>query len=200
LVGSQEVFTQTQADHQRATAAGSNQTIRLFGADHGQTVRTVQLFNSGFEGSSQVVVVFEFVLKQVGNDFSISVRSKNVTQAFKLLAQGFMVFDDTVMNHSQIGTGEMRVSVTLARRAVSCPTGVSDAQSPCQWFTGQRLLKLSNFTVAAHAFQGAVVGENSNTCTVVATVFKSFQAFKQNGRDVAFSDCAYNSAHKILLA
>ena len=62
LVGGQEVFTQAQANHQRAAAAGCNQTIRLLGADHSQAVGTVQLFNGGLEGLGQVAVIFEFVV------------------------------------------------------------------------------------------------------------------------------------------
>ena len=111
-----------------------------------------------------------------------------------------MVFDDAVVHNSQIGTGEMRVSVTLARRTVGGPTGMGNAQTTGQWLTGQSLFQLGHFAVAAHAFQGAVVGENSHTCAVVTTVFKTFQAFQQNGRDITFSDCANDSTHKVLLA
>ena len=200
MVGGQEVFTQAQANHQRAAAAGCNQTVRLFGADHGQTVGTVQLLDGGLECRSQVVVVFEFVVEQVSDNFGIGVRSKHIAQAFELFTQGFMVFDDAVVHYSQIGTGEMRVSVTLARRTVSCPTGVGNTQAAGQGFTGQGLLQLGHFTVAAHALQGAIVGEDSHTCAVVTTVFKTFQAFQQNGRDITFSDCANDPTHKVLLA
>src|SRR5690606_33169240 len=50
LVGGEEVFSKTQTDHQWATTAGRHQTIRLFRADHGQTVSTVQFLDCRFQG------------------------------------------------------------------------------------------------------------------------------------------------------
>ena len=133
MVGSQEVFTQAQTDHQRAATAGGDQTIRLLSADHRQTVSTVQFFDSGLEGHGQIGQILEFVVQQVGDDFGVGVRGEHVTQGFELFAQGFVVLDDAVVHHRQI-TGEMRVSVALARRTVSGPAGVGDAQATDQRF------------------------------------------------------------------
>ena len=125
MVGGEEVLAQAQADHQRAAAAGCHDAVRLAGADHGQTVGTVQLFDRGLEGGGQVAVVLELVVEQVGDHFGVGVRGEDVAQALELFTQHFMVFDDAVVHHRQVAR-EVRVSVTLARSTVGGPTGVGD--------------------------------------------------------------------------
>src|SRR5690606_10596939 len=65
LVGSEEVLTEPQADHQRAAAAGGEDAIRLLGADHRQTIGAVQLGNGGLERSGEVAELLQLVLQQV---------------------------------------------------------------------------------------------------------------------------------------
>jgi hypothetical protein len=194
LIRGEEVFPQAQANHQWAATASGNHTVRLFGADHSQAVGAVQFLDRGLEGGGQVTVVLELVVEQVGDDFGVGVRGKDVAQALELFTQGFVVFDDAVVHHRQI-TGEMRVCIALARCTVGRPAGVGDAQTARQGFTGQGLFQLADFARTTHALQLARVGEDRHTGTVVAAVFKTLQAFEQNGRDITFSDCAYNSTH-----
>lgn len=93
----------------------------------------------------------------------------------------------------------MRVRIALARRTVGGPTGVGDAQTAHQRFTGQGLFQFRHLAVTARALQRTVVGKHGNTGAVIATVLKTFQAFEQNGRDITFGDCANDSTHKFLL-
>ena len=68
-----------------------------------------------------------------------------------------MVFDDAVMYYSQIGTGEMRVSVTLARRTVGGPASVGDAQTP-----GQRLgLQRGDIDIARNLVADQMAGKRA---------------------------------------
>ncbi|MNS38436.1 hypothetical protein D3C72_706830 [compost metagenome] len=48
LVRGEEILAQTQTDHQWAATARGDQTIRLFGIDHRQTVSTVQFLHRRF--------------------------------------------------------------------------------------------------------------------------------------------------------
>jgi hypothetical protein len=89
----------------------------------------------------------------------------------------------------------MRVGVAFARRAVSRPTGVGNTEPTHQRVFGQRRFELADFTRATHALEGFVVGEDSDTGAVIATVFKALEAFEQDGGDITFSNCADNSTH-----
>ena len=86
----------------------------------------MQLFDSRLEGHGQVAQILEFVVQQVSDDFGVGVRGEHITQGLELFAQGFVVFDDAVVHHREV-TGEMRVSIALARCAVGRPAGVGDA-------------------------------------------------------------------------
>ncbi len=194
LVGGEEVFPQAEADHQRAATARSNHAVGLAGADHGQAIGAVQFLDGGLESNRQVAEVLELVVQQVGDDFGVGVRGEHIAQALELFAQHFVVFDDAVVHHCQV-TGEVRVGIALARRPMGGPAGVSNAETADQRLAEQRLLQLSDLARATHPLKLAGVGENRHTGAVVAAIFQALEAFEQDGGDVAFSDCAYNSTH-----
>jgi hypothetical protein len=194
LVGSEEVLAQTQSDHQWTATARGDQTIRLLCIDHCQTVGTVQLLDGCLERCSQVRLFLELVGQQVRDDFSVGVRAERVTQGFELFAQGFVVLDDAVVHHRNV-TGKMRVSVTLARRAMGRPTGVGDTETTGQRLFGQRGFQFADLARTAHAFQGLLVGINRHTGAVIAAVFEALQAFEKDGGDITFSYCADNATH-----
>jgi len=72
---------------------------------------------------------------------------------------------------------------------------VGDAQAARQGLTGQGLFQFADFAWATHALELARVAEDRHAGTVIATVFQALEAFEQNGGNVSFSDCAYNSTH-----
>nr|BFE92795.1 hypothetical protein GCM10020185_33310 [Pseudomonas brassicacearum subsp. brassicacearum] len=91
----------------------------------------------------------------------------------------------------------MRVSVTLARRAMGGPAGVGDAQATEQRFGFQRLLQLADLARTTHAFELLVVGKHRHTGAVITAVLQALEAFEQDCCDVAFSNGADNSTHAI---
>ena len=62
LVGGEEVFAQAQTDHQRAAAACGEQAIRLFGADHCQTIGAMQFLDRCLQCSGEVAERIELVM------------------------------------------------------------------------------------------------------------------------------------------
>ncbi|MNY60241.1 hypothetical protein D3C86_1967680 [compost metagenome] len=107
-----------------------------------------------------------------------------------------MVFDDAVVHHRQV-TGEMRVSIALARCTVGGPAGVGDAQTTDQRLAAQCLLQLTDLARTTHALEFFIVGVDRHASAVIPTVFEAFQAFDEDGGDVTFCDCADNSTHAI---
>ncbi|RMU33852.1 hypothetical protein ALP32_04531 [Pseudomonas avellanae] len=198
-MGGQEVFPHANADHQRAATAGGQQAIRLCGIDHRKAVGTVKFFHGRLQGNRQIRRVLEFVVQQVNDDFGVGIGHEHVTQAFELFAQGLVVFDDAVVDNCQRVSREVRVCITLARRAMRGPAGVSNAQAADQWLAGQRLFQLADLAGATTALKNAFVSEDSHACAVIAAIFKALEAFEQNGRDITFSNGADDSTHGSLL-
>ncbi|MNF72908.1 hypothetical protein D3C84_548980 [compost metagenome] len=73
LVGGEEVLAQAEADHQRAATAGSHQTVRLLGADHGQAVGTVQFVHGSLERAGEVPQRGQLVVQQVDDDLGVGI-------------------------------------------------------------------------------------------------------------------------------
>jgi hypothetical protein len=72
---------------------------------------------------------------------------------------------------------------------------VGNTEATHQWMLGQRGFEFADFARAPHALEGFIVGEDSDTGAVIATVFKALEAFEQDGGDITFSNCADNSTH-----
>ncbi|MNZ99816.1 hypothetical protein D3C78_1191550 [compost metagenome] len=149
-----------QTNHQRATAAGRQQAVRLVGADHCQTISAMQLLDCGLQGIGQVRNGLQGVMQQVDDDFGVGLRAEYITQALKLFTQLFMVLDDAVMHHRQLVTGEMRVGIAFCWRTVGGPTSVSDTQLAGQRIGGNSGFQLTNLTDAATTLQGSLLGIN----------------------------------------
>ncbi|MNJ48990.1 hypothetical protein D3C77_442030 [compost metagenome] len=195
LVGSQEVLTMTQANHQRATATGGQQTVRLMRTDYRQTISTVQLLDCSLEGVGQVRDAFQGVVQQVDDDFGVCLRAEQVTQALELFTQFFVVLDDAVVHHRQILAGEMRVGIMLGWRAVGCPTSVGNTQLACQRVGGYSGFQLADLADAATTLQGPLLGVDRETCAVITAVFQALEAFDQDSGDITFGDGANDSTH-----
>ncbi|MNJ69087.1 hypothetical protein D3C77_653940 [compost metagenome] len=115
-----------QANHQRATAAGGQQTIWLVRTDYRQAIGAMQLLDCSLQGVGQVRDGFQGVVQQVDDDFGVRLRAEQIAQPLELFAQLFVVLDDAVVHHRQILAREMRVSVMLGWRTMGCPTGVGN--------------------------------------------------------------------------
>ncbi|MNJ16897.1 hypothetical protein D3C77_111670 [compost metagenome] len=195
LVGGQEVLAMAKADHQRAAATGGQQAVRLMRADHSQAVGAMQLLDCRLQGIGQVRHGFQGVVQQVDDDFGVGLGAEHIAQALELLAQFFMVLDDTVVHHRQLLTGEMRVSIPFGRCTVSCPAGVGNAQVADQRLSGNGRFQFADLADSTTALQVALLGIDGQSSAVVATVFKALEAFDQNGSDITFGDGTNDSTH-----
>ncbi|MNG91281.1 hypothetical protein D3C79_501880 [compost metagenome] len=195
LVGGQEVFTQAQADHQRAAAACGEQTIRLSHADQRQTVSTVQALDRSLEGIGQVRDGLEGVLDQVDDNFGIGLRGEHIAEVLELFAQLLVVLDDAVVHDRNFVSGEMRVSIRFARRAVGSPARVGDAQLAGDRFGSDGGFQLGDLANAAAALQRALLGVDGQTGAVVATVLEALEAFDENGSDITLGYGTDDSTH-----
>ena len=66
------------------------------------------------------------------NDLGVGIGLERNTTGLQSLPEAAVVFDDAVLNHSQLtGTVQVGVSVALLWLAVGGPTGVANAARPC---------------------------------------------------------------------
>ncbi len=62
LVRGDKVFANTNADHQRAAFAGTNQLVGLISVNHRQTVGTLQLGHGQFDRTQQIALLLVVVM------------------------------------------------------------------------------------------------------------------------------------------
>ena len=80
---------------------------------------------------------------------------------------------------------------------MSCPSGVPDAYRTNYGFVGYKTFEISDFTSLFVNPHFAI--EESNSCTVVTSVFQPFKAFEDDWSGLLMADIANNSTHKICL-
>ena len=125
LVGGDKVFTHPQANYQRATGAGRQQSSRVTGIHDHRTVSAAQLRDSAQDGFTQGTALFQLPVHQMGNNFGIGLGDEDIAARLQQGAQRLMVFDDPVMDHHNVFRN-MRMRIALRRFAVRRPTSMGD--------------------------------------------------------------------------
>src|SRR5271165_5425424 len=152
-----EVFAVSDTDNDRRPVARGDDFVGLIGGDNADGISTSQtaggaahgLFErhglAGIRGRS------DLLLDEVGDDFCIRLSYKPVTLEGKLMFQGQIVFDDTVVDDDDAAsTVAVRVRVFFGRTAMRGPTRVADAIG-----SGERTLPDDFFEVAKLAWSAA---------------------------------------------
>ncbi|MCY1446629.1 hypothetical protein D9M71_632120 [compost metagenome] len=155
----------------------------------------MQALDRSLEGIGQVRDGLEGVLDQVDDNFGIGLRGEHIAEVLELFAQLFVVLDDAVVHDRHFVSGEMRVSIRFARRAVGSPARVGDAQLAGDRFGSDGGFQLGDLANAAAALQRALLGVDGQTGAVVATVFQALEAFDENGSDITLGYGTDDSTH-----
>ena len=92
----------------------------------------------------------------------------------------------------------MRVGIPFTWHAVRRPAGVGNAAGAADACFLRFGDEARHFADGAAALDAATVA-NGESSRVIAAIFEAFQAFKQDGGDIAFSDAGDDSAHGMLL-
>ncbi len=102
LIGGDEVFAHPEADYQRATGTGRQQSARIAGIHDDRAVGAAQLRNGTQYRFAQRAALRQLPVHQVGNHFGIRFGDENVPAGFQFFAQRFVVFDNTVVHHHNV--------------------------------------------------------------------------------------------------
>ncbi|EHM55865.1 hypothetical protein HMPREF9080_00374 [Cardiobacterium valvarum F0432] len=195
-VGGGKVFADAEADDHRRTVAGGDDFAGTVGGEHSDGVGAAQTGSSGEHGGVQVVAVM--AVDEVGDDFSVGVAVEGVAARAQLVADFLVVFDDAVVDDGDAIAAHMRVGIPFAWHAVRRPAGVGNAARAAELLFLYFGDEARHFTDGAAALNAAIVIDGES-CRVIAAIFEAFQAFEQDGGDVAFSNAGDDSAHGMLL-
>ncbi len=117
-----------------------------------------------------------------------------MTAVDQLFLQGLVILDNTVVDDGKVfRLGIMRMGIGIIGFTVGCPACMGHAQASRGIFILNKSFEIGNLAAAFKYIQALV--EQGNTCTVVSSVFQSFESFNKNGIGFPGSDIANNSTH-----
>ena len=131
---------------------------------------------------------------KMGDDFGVGIAVEGVAARAQLVADFLVVFDDAVVDDGDAVAAHMRVGIAFAWHAVRRPAGVGNAARAAELLFLHFGDKARHFADGAATLDAATVTDGESG-RVIAAIFEAFQAFKQDGGDIAFSDAGDNSAH-----
>ena len=138
-IAGNKIFVLSDSDNERGVFLNGNELVRFLLVDNSQGKSTVKkphgvlyrLFKSG--------AVFQFPVNQMNNRFRICLRCKMIAVGRKFLSELKIIFDNSVMNQSQIFVCRtVRMSIFQIRQPVRCPADMSDAAFRHCIFSGFR--------------------------------------------------------------
>ena len=191
-VGCDEHLAVTDADDDRRALARDDDAVRPGGVDHRDSVGAAYVR----KGVSHPLLERLFVgaRDEVGDDLGIGLRGELDPFGHEARAQRRGVLDDAVVHHRDGAVrAQVRVGVGVVRRAVGCPSRVSDAQLAAKPFGENRfeLGELAGRLVDAHR----AAGDQRDARGVVAAVLEPFQARHQDRSGGPVADVSDDSAH-----
>ena len=193
-VGGGKVFADTEADDHRRAVAGGDDFVGAVGGEHGDGISAAQTGGGGEDSGVQVVAVM--AVDEMRDDFGVGIAVEGVAARAQFVADFLVVFDDAVMDDSDALATHMRVGILLAWHAVRRPAGVGNAAGAADACFLRFGDKARHFANGAAALDAATVTDGESG-RVIAAIFEAFQAFKQDGGDIAFGDAGDDSAHGV---
>ena len=197
-VGGSEVFADAEADDHRRAVPRGDDFVGAVGSDNGDGIRPAQAGGGLTHGAQQVVAFAVVAVNEVGDGFGVGVRGEGVTRRAQFVADFLVVFDDAVVDDGDVGAAHVWVRVGFARYAVGRPAGVGDAAVAVDIGGFGFGDEARHFADGAAALDVAAVIDGQPG-GVVATVFEPFQAFQQDGDDVAFGYASDDATHGFFL-
>ena len=197
-VGREVHLPNAHPHHQGTALARGDQLVRVVRVKHDEPIGPFQPLYRLAYGFPEIAAIGIDVVNQVDHRFRVRFRFKDVAQALKLPAQGFMVFDNPVVNQGQAVPGHVRVGVLFAGDPMGGPAGVGNADGSRRRGLGERLPQRSDLTEAARAMDRSVF-KGGHPSGVVAAILKALEAREQYFLDFPSADDAYDAAHSLVL-
>ena len=186
------------ADDHRAAVAGTEDlagVVRKHEAERIGTAHTQDGAGNGAQGA--FAILFIIVIDEFDDALGIGLRVEPVAVSLQLVADLFIVLDDTVVNaDDRVVIRVMRMSIGLRRSAMGRPAGVPDAAGADDGFDGSDLVfEIGDPPLLLDGDRRILSIANGNTGRVITSVFEFGQAFQQNGSSLFLTNISYDSTH-----
>ena len=192
-IGSNKVFTFTQANNQGVIFFGADDFVLLCFTHKHQGVRAFDNLQNFFNGAFHIAV--KKICHQVSNNFGVSIRRELYAFSNQFFFQRQIVFDNTVVYYNKFTAAiSMRMAVTVRRTTVGCPTSVTNTDNTFRHVTFQFLTQRIQ-TTNAFFNTHLTFFQYSNTCGVVTAVFKLAHTIKQEGSSLFGTDITNDTTH-----
>ena len=200
-VGSEEVLAVTQADDQRAVAAGGHDSVRLVGVHREEGEGTLEAVDDRAHRLGEVTGLREGRGQQLGSHLGVGLGGEADALREQLLLELVEVLDDAVVDHGELAVGPtaVRVRVLVGRATVRGPAGVPDAgrgRGDLLSLEGRpEVLQLARSLLG----EDLVTGDERDARGVISAVLKAREAFHDNVQGTGTRvgpDVSNDSAHE----
>ena len=191
------VFALAETDDERIILLAANDLIRFKFAHEDQRIRTAQTAQDFADRAGEIPVVH--VGAQVGDDFRIRFRLEVIPFLEEFFLQFHVVFDDAVVDDGEITFFiRMGMGVDIRRTAMSCPTGMADADRADDRMSLYGFSQVDQ-TACLFADSNGAVMIDGDTGRIITAVFQLCQTIHQKICCFSVSDVTYNTTHSYIL-
>ena len=216
-VAGEEILVASDAEQQRAAAAGADDHVGMIGVNDGDAVGADHVFEGAAHGFGQcrailcacgrpdrvsgchVLKFLVIIADEVGEDFGVGLRDEFVAFGEQAFFELLMVFDDAVVDERDFaGLIEVRMRVLVGRQAVGRPAGVADAGRALGGLLAQERGQIVDAAGLLAKLELAVV-QNAKPGGIVTAIFETAQAFEDDVGGGLRTDVADDATHRFSL-
>ena len=198
----------SDAEKQRAAAAGADDQIGMIGLNDGDAVGADHIFQcapDGFGKSGAVggrvfgADLFVVLAHEVGEDFGVGLGSEGVAFGDQLFLELLVILNDAVVDKGDLaGLIEMRMGIRVRGRPMRGPAGVANAGVALGRLLGEEGGEIVDAAALFAELEFSIVHE-AETGGVVATVFETAESFEDDGLSGPLANVANDATHGVFL-
>ena len=157
------IFTYAYTEDQRTCFSCHVYLFGLVGTNNTKRIRSLQSCRCFNDRLFQIACIVH--LNQMHYYLRIRLAFKTITLLYQLFTQSDIVFDNAVMNNSELAViAHVRMGIGIGRRTVSSPSSMSDADRTREILTVSRSFAQISNPSGNLADSNQVIVEYSNAC------------------------------------
>jgi len=168
----------------------------------GKSIRADDLLQRKLECVQEILLIarsrqiVEKVTDQVRKNFSVGLRAEGVALTDQLIPQLLKILDHPVMDDSELpALIEVRVRVLICHKAMRCPPGVPDPDTPMRRVLLNKLRQTGDPSCTLAEFHSSG-RKRCNAGGVISAIFQTAQTINQDWGCFSTANVADYPAHK----
>ena len=202
-VGGKKILPFPEPDDERTTEPGADNETGGVGMHHGDAIGAGDLLQGLAHGGDETppgIRACDRVVDtpdEVGEDFGIGLRKKDMALLQKPTFDRLVVLDDTVVNECEPAAGiEVGVRVRIGRFPVGRPAGVADAAGPAHRVLGDEGLEVGDPPALFTGRENVARVHHGHAGRVITPILETPQPFEEDGGGRGLADVADYTTHK----